>query len=183
MSNSYEVLSKIDCSKHVEKKGKFNYLSWSFAWDTLKTHCPEATFEKHTFFKGDDVGSRIPYMRDAEGYAYVMVTVKVDGQSSTEIMPVLNHSNKPIQNPNSFDVNTALQRCLVKAIAFTGLGLYIYAGEDLPEVAPYSPKDEKEMYLQDLCKQHKHNFETVLAKMQDQGKTIDEVIKVYEGLA
>ena len=181
MSNSYEILKAIDCSAHVEKKGKFNYLSWAWAWDTLKTHCPEATFEKHLFDNFEL--SKQPYMRDAEGYAYVMVTVTVEGQSSTEIMPVLNHSNKPIQNPNSFDVNTALQRCLVKAIAFTGLGLYIYAGEDLPEVAPYSPKDEKEMYLQDLCKQHKHNFELVLSKMKDQGKTIDEVITVYEGLA
>ena len=91
MSNSYEVLKAIDCSAHVEKKGKFNYLSWAWAWDTLKTHCPEATFEKHTFFK--DMNTQLPYMKDDEGYAYVMVTVTVEGQSSTEIMPVLKQAD------------------------------------------------------------------------------------------
>jgi hypothetical protein len=63
------------------------------------------------------------------------VTVFTNDDTQTEVFPVLNHSNKPVQNPNAFDVNTALQRCLVKAIAMLGLGLYIYAGEDLPEGA------------------------------------------------
>lgn len=186
--SAFKILKGIDVTQHVEKKGKFNYLSWAWAWDTLKTHCPEATFEKHLFDTLD--ATKQPYMRDAEGYAYVMVTVKVEGQSSTEIMPVLNHSNKPIQNPNSFDVNTALQRCLVKAIAFTGLGLYIYAGEDLPQTSnddvdpvPQSKEEEQLRYLEDLCNQHKHNFVDVVAKATAQRKPIKEVIAIYEGLA
>lgn len=126
---SFKELNAIDCTEHVEKKGKFTYLSWAWAWQTLKENCPDATFKKHTFV-GESL-SDVPFMVDAAGYAYVMVTVTVDGIEATEIMPVLNHSNKPIQNPNSFDVNTALQRTLVKAIAFHGLGLYIYAGEDV----------------------------------------------------
>jgi hypothetical protein len=87
-------------------------------------------------------GNQLPYMLDADGHAYVTVTVKImpEGdasaisalESATEIMPVLNHANRPIKNPNSFEVNTALQRCMVKAIALLGLGCYIYAGEDLP---------------------------------------------------
>jgi len=132
----FKKLQSIDCSKHTEKKGKFTYLSWTWAWATLKEHCPDATFHKHLFLHGDNNDAEVPYSLDSSGYAYVMVTVTVEGIDATEIMPVLNHSNKPIQNPNSFDVNTALQRTLVKAIAFHGLGLYIYAGEDLPPVEP-----------------------------------------------
>jgi hypothetical protein len=131
---SFKQLNAIDCTKHVEKKGKFTYLSWAWAWQTLKDHCPDATFRKHTFSARDNDGVQVPFMVDEAGYAYVMVTVTVDGLEATEIMPVLNHSNKPLQNPNSFDVNTALQRTLVKAIAFHGLGLYIYAGEDVNPV-------------------------------------------------
>ena len=131
---SFKELNAIDCSEHVEKKGKFTYLSWAWAWQTLKEHCPDAFFYKHTFSARDNDGVQVPFMVDEAGYAYVAVTVTVDGIEATEIMPVLNHSNKPIQNPNSFDVNTALQRTLVKAIAFHGLGLYIYAGEDVNPV-------------------------------------------------
>ena len=125
-TSRFQRLNAIDCSKHIEKKGKFNYLSWSWAWAMFKTECPDATFEKHHY-------DMIPYTTDAEGYAYVSVSVTADGETLTEVFPVLNNTNRPIQNPNSFDVNTALQRCLVKAIAFHGLGLHIYAGEDLPE--------------------------------------------------
>ena len=90
-------------------------------------------------------------MIDEEGFAYVQVSVHVEGETQTEVFPVLNHSNKPIRSPSSFDVNTALQRALVKAIAMLGLGLYIYAGEDVPEGAsPYPPKEEDEMYRQSV---------------------------------
>jgi hypothetical protein len=144
---SFKQLNAIDCTKHVEKKGKFTYLSWAWAWQTLKDHCPDATFRKHTFSARDNDGVQVPFMVDEAGYAYVMVTVTVDGLEATEIMPVLNHSNKPIQNPNSFDVNTALQRTLVKAIAFHGLGLYIYAGED---VNPVQEPEEPLMGMEEL---------------------------------
>ena len=127
----FQRLNAIDCSKHIEKKGKFNYLSWSWAWAMFKIECPDATFEKHHYPNSD--GHSVPYTKDEEGYAYVNVSVTTEGEKLSEVFPVLNNSNRPIQNPNSFDVNTALQRCLVKAIAFHGLGLHIYAGEDLPE--------------------------------------------------
>ena len=149
----FDRLAAIDCRDHIEKKGKFSYLSWAWAWDTLKRECPEARFQKHTFTSLDATDQ--PYMSDASGYAYVKVTVFTNEDTQTEVFPVLNHQNKPIQSPNAFDVNTALQRCLVKAIAMLGLGLYIYAGEDVPEgsapltgQSPYTPKEEKELYEQ-----------------------------------
>lgn len=143
MSNIWNTLSAIDCSKHVEKKNGFTYLSWAWAWSILKQHYPTAHYTKHLFQVN---GNQLPYMLDAEGNAYVTVTVKIlDGdnpngvsaiESATEIMPVLNHANRPIKNPNSFEVNASLQRCMVKAIAALGLGCYIYAGEDMPMESP-----------------------------------------------
>jgi hypothetical protein len=143
MSNVWNTLSAIDCSKHVEKKNGFTYLSWAWAWSILKQHYPSAQYTKHLFQVN---GNQLPYMLDADGNAYVTVTVKIlDGdnpngvsaiESATEIMPVLNHANRPIKNPNSFEVNASLQRCMVKAIAALGLGCYIYAGEDMPMESP-----------------------------------------------
>jgi hypothetical protein len=74
---------------------------------------------------------RVPYMKTAEGY-FVEVEVIIDGVGRSQIHPVLDHRNQPINKPSSFQINTAIQRALAKAIALHGLGLYIYAGEDLP---------------------------------------------------
>lgn len=124
----WETLNAIDVSKHIEKKGQFSYLSWAWAWATLKEHYPEASFIKHVSQKTD-----LPYLYDGEsGTAYVQVTVSAGDMSVTEVFPVLNHNNKPVISPSSFDVNVALQRCMTKSIAYLGLGAYIYAGEDLP---------------------------------------------------
>jgi hypothetical protein len=76
----------------------------------------------------------------------VFCSVTAFGKTMTSQLPVLNHQNKAISNPNAMDVNTAMQRCLAKAIALHGLGLYIYAGEDLPEGAePESTIDSDSM--------------------------------------
>jgi len=150
MDNLYTTLRSLDVSAHVEKKGNFSYLSWAYAWDTLKCHYPEARYEKHLF-------DGLPFMECPAGFAYVMVTVKAAQQSVTEILPVLNHSNKPIANPDSFDVNTALMRCLVKAIAeCSGLGLYLYLGESTPpsgDVVSEPADDEQMRYLEELCRE------------------------------
>jgi len=73
-------------------------------------------------------------MRDKSGYAYVEVTVYADGVPATQIHPVLDNYNRAVRDPDSFAVNTSIMRCLTKAISLHGLGLYIYAGEDLPEI-------------------------------------------------
>lgn len=124
MTNFYTELAKIDVSKHVEKKGKFSYLSWAWAVDVLRTHDPEANWEVIRF-------DGMPYMKTECGY-FVEVAVTVKGITLSQIHPVLDNRNKPLEKPNAFDINTSIQRCLVKAIALHGLGLYIYAGEDLP---------------------------------------------------
>lgn len=138
--NYFAELNKIDVSKYAEKKGKFTYLSWTFAIQTLKKHHPEATWEIERDEKGQ------PFFKTEFG-VFVEVSVTVNGITHSQIHPVLDNSNRPIEKPNAFQINTSIQRCLVKAIALHGLGLYIYAGEDLPELdegpatssAPTSP--------------------------------------------
>lgn len=127
MSTVWETLSNIDVNDKTEKKNGLTYLSWAWAWGVLKKHYPSATFEKHIQLNG------MPYILDDNGYAYVQVTVTVEDISATELFPVLDYRNKAIQNPDAFQINTAMQRGLAKAISYHGLGHYIYAGEDLPE--------------------------------------------------
>lgn len=137
----WATLSAIDVNDKTEDKNGMTYLSWAWAWGKLKENYPEATFKKHTH-------DGMAYIKDEKGNAFVEVTVTVEGISATELFPVLNYNNKPIQNPNAFEVNTALQRGLAKAIAYHGLGHYIYAGEDLPQSdgeAPQSKGKAKEV--------------------------------------
>ena len=113
-------LRKINVNEHTEKKGKFTYLSWSWAVDQLLQQDPNATW---TY--GDPV-----YFAET---LMVFCSVTAFGKTMTAQMPVINNQNKAIQNPDAMAVNTAMQRCLVKAIALHGLALYIYSGEDLPD--------------------------------------------------
>ena len=123
-------LSRFDVSKEVEQKGRFDYLSWAWAWAYVKEKYPSATFEKHIF--RDNQNNPLPFMRDTKGHTYVAVTVTSENIHHTEIHYVMDHKNQSVTHPDGGQVNKALQRCLVKAIAFHGLGLNVYAGEDLP---------------------------------------------------
>ena len=129
IETAWGVLSKIDVSEHIEKKNNLTYLSWAWAWGILKDKYPQATFEKHWF---DHACGRLPYAIDPAGNAFVSVTVTIGDEAMTEVMPVLNHANKSVKNPDAFQVNSSLQRALAKAIGLHGLGAYIYQGEDLP---------------------------------------------------
>jgi hypothetical protein len=121
--SKYLELRKIDVSEHLEKKGKFNYISWSWAVDTLLQQDPTATWEyKEPVQFGETL--------------MVFCSVTAFGKTMTAQLPVLDFSNKAMKNPDAMAVNTAMQRCLAKAIALHGIGLYIYSGEDLPDVNP-----------------------------------------------
>jgi hypothetical protein len=123
-------LQTVNISDLLEKKGSLSYLSWAHAWGEALKIDPAATFEVHSFDRGD--GVKQAYM-DVNGTALVWVTVTMNGKPMTCQLPVMNHKNEAITNPNAFAVNTAMMRCMVKAIALHGLGLYVYKGEDLPD--------------------------------------------------
>lgn len=130
--NLFEKLNKINVSDHVEKKGRFSYLSWPYAIAELRKAAPDATWETIKF-------DGKPYCETNAG-CFVEVAVTVNGITLSQIHPVLDNSNKTVKTPDAFQINTSIQRCLVKAIALHGLGLYIYAGEDLPEADAPEPK-------------------------------------------
>ena len=117
---NYSELRKINVNEHIEKKNGLSYLSWAWAVDTLLQNDPTATW-----YYGQPVTFGESVM--------VFCTVNAFGKSMTAQLPVMDYRNKAIPNPDAMAVNTAMQRCLAKAIALHGLGLYIYAGEDLPE--------------------------------------------------
>lgn len=127
----YEVLSAVDVSKQTKKKDKLTYLSWPFAWGELLKRYPTATYKVYENKDGWN------YHTDGKT-AWVKTGVTVEGVEHVEMLPVMDYRNKAISADQitSTDVNKAIQRSLTKAIARHGLGLYIYAGEDLPGGAP-----------------------------------------------
>jgi len=128
-------LLKINVNDHIEKKGNLSYLSWAWAWAEVLKIDPGAWWNAHEW-------ADRPAMFLPDGTAMVKVSVEVKGNTKTCVLPVMDNRNRAIQNPDAFAVNTAIMRCLAKAIAMHGLGLYIYAGEDLPEAEKKEPNPE-----------------------------------------
>lgn len=136
-------LLKLNVNEHTEKKNGLTYLSWAWAWAEALKADPAANFEVQQF-------DGKPYI-DVNGTAMVVVAVRIQGIVRTCQLPVMNSSNQPIsiegrkfkdkygnekiEKLDSFNLNTAIMRCMTKCLSLFGLGLYIYAGEDLPEVA------------------------------------------------
>lgn len=125
MENNHSKLLAVNVNDHVEKKGQLKYLSWAWAWAEALKADNNATFEVKMF--GD-----APYCSIGQT-CMVWVTVTMFDKPLMCQLPVIDNRNKPIINPDAFAINTSIMRCLAKAVALHGLGLYIYAGEDLPE--------------------------------------------------
>ena len=120
-----ERLLATNVNGHLEKKNGLSYLSWAWAWQEALKADADATY-KVEMFDGK-------CFMDINGTAMVFVTVTMFKKPMTCQLPVMDYRNKAIPNPDAFAVNTAIMRCMTKALALHGLSLYIYAGEDLPE--------------------------------------------------
>ncbi len=116
----YAEIRKINVNQYVEQKNGLAYLSWSWAVDQLLQLDENASWE---YAEPKTFGETM----------MVFCTVHAFGKSRTAQLPVMDFKNRAISNPDAFSVNTAMQRCLAKAISLHGLGMYIYAGEDLPQ--------------------------------------------------
>ncbi len=126
--SKYLELRNVDVSDKVEKKNGLSYLSWAWAVDTLLQRDPQATWS---------YGQPVVFGETV----MVFCTVNAFGKSMTAQLPVMDYRNKAIPNPDAFAVNTAMQRCLAKAIALHGLGLSLYVGEDLWDDVPVDTTD------------------------------------------
>jgi len=125
--NQEQVLMLLNknVNEHTEKKANLTYLSWAWAWAEALKADPKATYRVEIF--NDKC-----YM-DINGTAMVFVTVTMFSKPMTCQLPVMDYRNKAIPNPDAFAVNTAIMRCMTKALGLHGLGLYIYAGQDIPD--------------------------------------------------
>lgn len=185
MNGAFKTLNAINVNGNTEKKNGLTYLSWAWAWAELKKVYPDATYSiKH--FDGK------PYLFDENLGYMVMTEMTVDGITHEMWLPVMDGANqamkdKPytkqtkykeitIQPATMFDINTAIMRCLTKNIAMFGLGLYIYAGEDLPE-EEYTKVEENIKKIENMkispakvttiktkCEEYSITERTVLAK-------------------
>ena len=131
----WKTLSAIDVSKHVEKKMNLSYLSWAWAWGTLMEHYPDSYYSFREPVSYPD--------QSVEVWVDLTISDGKDAMTRTMWLPVMNHKNQAIQNPDSRSISDTRMRCLVKALAMCGLGHYIYAGEDLPESVKVDEKLHK----------------------------------------
>jgi len=132
----WQEMSKLNVNDKTSKKMNLTYLSWSDCWATLANYYPESHYEF-----GEPV-----FYPDGSAEVWCNVTIKSGDESFSRKMflPVMDHRNNAIKSPDSRHISDARQRCLVKAVAVaTGLGLYIFRGEDLPEADKTPPKPQK----------------------------------------
>ena len=122
----FEEVMKINVNDKTEKKGNLTYMSWAWAWAEFKKLYPDATYSVKMF-------DGVPYVHDSDTGYMVFTSVTADGMTYDMWLPVMDARNKTLMNATMFDINKTIMRCLAKNLAMFGLGLYIYAGEDLPE--------------------------------------------------
>ena len=155
---TFEKLSAINVNKHVEKKKDLTYLSWAWAWSEVKKACPDATYKIGETEYDDALGFMCHTTVTIEGETLEMWLPVMDGANKSMLKRSYTYStrfgDKTVESATTFDINKTMMRCLVKNLAMFGMGIYIYAGEDLPEtpttVAPaVIPEQSK---LKDLKK-------------------------------
>ena len=177
MATVFETLNSINVNEHTEKKGNLTYLSWAWAWAECKKAFPTAQYTVYENERGWN------YFTDGKT-CWVKTGVTIEGQEHIEYLPVMDFKNKsiPLENVTSFDVNKTIQRSLTKALARHGLGLYIYAGEALPEESPEQIAERQKVEAEAKTKLLKQINE-VISALKDKGidaKTVCDLYKVED---
>jgi hypothetical protein len=146
----FETLNDINVNGHTEKKNGLTYLSWAWAWAEVKKAFPDATY---SIYERETEWGSVNYFTDGRT-CWVKTGVTIGGLEHIEELPVMDFKNQsiPFESVKSTDVNKAIQRSLTKACARHGLGLYIYAGEDLPETEAAEAKENTTKAMVDELK-------------------------------
>ena len=166
----WSTLSKVDVTGSIEKKGKFSYLSWAWAWTELMKHYPEAEYDF------------LPDNFNTDGSMEVRVVINIGEHSRFMWLPVMDFSNKAMINPDGMAINKARMRCLVKCIAMFGLGLYIYAGEDLPEKPDYELSEDHKKLMSDGIKAGEKTSESIIKNLEKSFTVSESIKKEIRGL-
>ena len=174
--NYFEQLNLINVSEHVEKKAGLNYLSWAWAWTELKKRYPDA--------KKNVIKNEQGWLYHTDGKTcWVEVSVTIKDIEEIEYLPVMDYKNQaiPLANIKSTNVNTSIQRAITKAIARHGLGLYIYAGEDLPNTDSDSEKLAKiaDEELQETYNQQNEDNSMGLKATLESCASLEELKEVW----
>lgn len=193
----FDNLYAVNVSEHIEQKNKLNYLSWTYAWAEIKKIYPNANYEIKRFGENN-----LPYVYDENTGYMVFTSVTIDDLTHEMWLPVMDKSNKamkskpytyntkfakniPVEAATMFDINKTIMRCLVKNLAMFGLGLYIYAGEDLPEEEKQEDekfeerKNELRMLIKNYCTTSGQSTKDVSTALEKHiGKSLSEM--VYE---
>lgn len=185
---TFESLNKINVNEHTEKKNGLTYLSWAWAWAEVKKLYPNAVYEVKKF-------DGKPWLYDRELGYMVMTEMTIEGLTHEMWLPVMDNSNKAmkdhsytvktrygeteVKQATMFDINTAIMRCLVKNIAMFGLGLYIYAGEDLPqeekkEEKPQLASKPKIEVIRNICERNNVDTDNWLKSVNRTWDTLTE---------
>lgn len=155
---TFEQVYAININEKTESKGNLTYLSWAWAWAEFKKLYPKATYTVDRF---DGT-----YCTGNENIGYMVRTEVFADELSYEMwLPVMDNKNNAILQPKMTDINKAIMRCLTKNLAMFGLGLYIYAGEDLPEIE----KELKAEYREKLIAKLKEKGENIKAYATEKG--------------
>lgn len=181
--NPFIKLSSIDVRPMLSQKGNFTYLSWPFAVSELRKADPAATWEVKRW-------GELPYLQCELGF-FVEVAVTAFGVTLSQLHPVLDGKNRPILSPSCFDVNTSIQRALVKAVALHGIGLAVYAGEDLavpveneppapPPAAPAAPAPRRPALKQVGSGLTAEQQEKVRQLVQQTGADLQRLLDYYQ---
>jgi Protein of unknown function (DUF1071). len=179
----FQTLFEINVNKQIEKKNGLNYLAWAYAWSEAKKLYPNANYKVYETAEG------CIYHTDRRT-CWVKTGVTIEDLEHIEYLPVMDYKNKSIllENITSFDVNKAIQRSLTKALARHGLGLYVYAGEDLPEaeVEKITPREAKILknIIFDMDEPEKL-YQGILAKYNIKSfkeLTIKQRVEILQGL-
>jgi len=168
----FETLSKINVNDKVEKKNGLSYLPWAWAWSVAKQNYPTATYRVYENENGFN------YHHDGMT-GWVKTGVTIEGMEMIEYLPIMDYRNKSItvDKITSFHVNSSIQRSLTKALARHGLGLYIYAGEDLPQEEVSAPKEQRHVKLNIGDDNYTKVLKYVAA---NKDKPFSEVVKMLE---
>ena len=179
----FETLFEINVNGHVEKKNGLSYLSWPYAWAEVKKRFPDANYKVYEMENG------CIYFTDGKT-CWVKTGIEIAGLEHIEYLPIMDYKNKSIslEHITSFDVNKSIQRSLTKALARHGLGLYLYAGEDFPEIEieKISAKDAK--ILQNVVRNFDEPdklYATLLRRYNVQSfkeLTVKQRVEILEGL-
>ena len=179
IKSTFKTLASINVKDKIEKKGRFDYLSWAYAWAIIKDKYPDAN---RKVYESEHTG--LNYFTDGNT-AYVKVGVTLGGVEHIDYLPIMNHQNKSVKTDSltSFDVNKSIQRSMVKAIAMHGLGLTLWTGEDVPEMVTTKTKKPSKPALIEL-KINDDNWSKVMnyvAENKDLGlpKIVEQLSRKY----